>query len=198
MNWQTLFNPFTKYSEKKLLIGGILSILLLIISCYVTNTRMDSLLHFTTSKNIGTTPIIISVISSLTFAILLLFILGRLFNKKTRLIDIVNTILISQLPVFLTIISTKLVDIEKISKQLRNPQSRLGNIKINITDLIMISSFGIINILILIYSITLLYNGFRTATNIKKWQQIVIFAFVLFSGIFICQIILPQILKTQP
>lgn len=195
MNWQTIFNPFSKFSERKLLGISTLSLLLLLLSCYFTNTRMDSLLHFSPSKNMYILSISIFVISSLLFAVLLLFALGKIFNRRTRFIDIVNTVLISQAPVFLTIISAKLIDLDKIAKQLGNPEAELGNLKIDITDLMMISAFGILNILILIYSITLLFNGFKTATNIKKWQQITVFAVILFFGILICQFILPLLIK---
>ena len=50
MNWQTIFNPFSKFSEKTLLLVGILTAILLILACYFTETKMDSLLHFSPAK----------------------------------------------------------------------------------------------------------------------------------------------------
>ncbi|NPA07392.1 MAG: hypothetical protein GXO46_00185, partial [Chlorobi bacterium] len=132
------------------------------------------------------------VLISLVYAVLLLFGLGKIFNKRTRLIDIANTVLVSQIPVLFTVISTKLFDIEKLSEKISQTSAKDKIPDINILDLISLTVFAFANLILIIYSFTLLFNGFKTATNIKKWQQIAIFAFVTLLGILICQIILPQ------
>lgn len=192
MNWQTLFNPFSKFSEKTLLAIGSVTGVFLIISCYFTQTKMDSLLHFSSGEGLNLVSISLYVLISLAYAVLLLFGLGKIFNKRTRLIDIANTVLVSQIPVLFTVISTKLFDIERLSKQISQTSAKDKIPDINIWDLISLTVFAFANLILIIYSFTLLFNGFKTATNIKKWQQIVIFAFVTLLGILICQIILPQ------
>jgi Yip1 domain len=192
MNWQTLFNPFSKFSEKTLLAIGSVTGVFLIISCYFTQTKMDSLLHFSSGEGLNLVSISLYVLISLAYAVLLLFGLGKIFNKRTRLIDIANAVLVSQIPVLFTVISTKLFDIERLSKQISQTSAKDKIPDINIWDLISLTVFAFANLILIIYSFTLLFNGFKTATNIKKWQQIVIFAFVTLLGILICQIILPQ------
>ena len=177
MNWQTLFNPFSKFSEKTLLIIGFISSLLLIASCYFTHTKMDSLLHISSAKGLNIVSIGLYVIISLIYSIILLFVLGKIFNKRTRLIDITNAVLISQIPVVLTVISTKLIDIDNISKHIAQTSAQNKVLDINVFDLLYFTIFGFANLIFIIYSFTLLFNGFKTATNIKKWQHIVIFAF---------------------
>ncbi|WP_375191142.1 YIP1 family protein [Chryseobacterium sp.] len=192
MNWQTLFNPFSKFSEKTLLVTGAVTGIFLIISCYFTQTKMDSLLHFSSGEGLNLISISLYVLISLVYAVLLLFGLGKIFNKRTRLIDIANTVLVSQIPVLFTVISTKLFDIERLSEKISQTSAKDKIPDINILDLISLTVFAFANLILIIYSFTLLFNGFKTATNIKKWQQIVIFAFVTLLGILICQIILPQ------
>ncbi|WP_336731030.1 YIP1 family protein [Chryseobacterium sp. VD8] len=192
MNWQTLFNPFSKFSEKTLLVIGAVTGVFLIISCYFTQTKMDSLLHFSSGEGLNLVSISLYVLISLVYAVLLLFGLGKIFNKRTRLIDIANTVLVSQIPVLFTVISTKLFDIEKLSEKISQTSAKDKIPDINILDLISLTVFAFANLILIIYSFTLLFNGFKTATNIKKWQQIAIFAFVTLLGILICQIILPQ------
>lgn len=192
MNWQTLFNPFSKFSEKTLLVTGAVTGVFLIISCYFTQTKMDSLLHFSSGEGLNLVSISLYVLISLVYAVLLLFGLGKIFNKRTRLIDIANAVLVSQIPVLFTVISTKLFDIERLSKQISQTSAQAKVPDINILDLISLTVFAFANLILIIYSFTLLFNGFKTATNIKKWQQIAIFAFVTLLGILICQIILPQ------
>lgn len=192
MNWQTLFNPFSKFSEKTLLTIGSVTGVFLIISCYFTQTKMDSLLHFSSGEGLNLVSISLYVLISLVYAVLLLFGLGKILNKRTRLIDIANAVLVSQIPVLFTVISTKLFDIERLSEKISQTSAKDKIPDINILDLISLTVFAFANLILIIYSFTLLFNGFKTATNIKKWQQIVIFAFVTLLGILICQIILPQ------
>lgn len=192
MNWQTLFNPFSKFSEKTLLVIGILTSLLLMMACYFTNIKMDSLLHFSPAKDLGFTSISLYVVISLIYAIVLLFILGKIFNFKTRIIDIINAVLVSQVPVIIIVLAIKLINLDKISKQIAETSAQNKVLDINVFDLIYLMVFGFGSLIFIIYSFVLLFNGFKTATNIKKWQHIVIFAFVLLVGILICQIFLPQ------
>ena len=194
MNWQTLFNPFSKFSEKNLLGIGLISSMLLILACYFTNTKMDSLLHFSPAKNLDWLSISLFVIISLVYAIVLLFVLGKFLNKKTRFIDIVNTVLVSQVPVVFLLLSTKLIDIDNIYKQIATTAEKNTSLNLNIFDLLYFTIFGFATLLLLIYSSVLLFNGFKIATNIKKWQHIVLFAFVLLIGILICQLTLPQLI----
>lgn len=192
MNWQILFNPFSKFSEKTLLAIGILASILLIIACYFTNTKMDSLLHISPAKDLSFNSIALYTIISLIYAIVLLFILGKIFNSKTRIIDIVNAVLVSQVPVIVIVLGTKLIKLDKISKQIAETSAQNKVLDINIFDLMYLMVFSFGSLIFIIYSFVLLFNGFKTATNIKKWQHIVIFAFVLLVGILICQIFLPQ------
>ena len=192
MNWQTIFNPFSKLSEKTLLAIGILASILLIIACYFTDTKMDSLLHFSPAKDLSFNSIALYTIISLIYAIVLLFILGKIFNSKTRIIDIVNAVLVSQVPVIVIVLGTKLIKLDKISKQIAETSAQNKVLDINTFDLMYLMVFSFGSLIFIIYSFVLLFNGFKTATNIKKWQHIVIFAFVLLVGILICQIFLPQ------
>ena len=192
MNWQTLFNPFSKFSEKTLLAIGILASILLIIACYFTNTKMDSLLHISPAKDLSFNSIALYTIISLIYAIVLLFILGKIFNSKTRIIDIVNAVLVSQVPVIVIVLGTKLIKLDKISKQIAETSAQNKVLDINIFDLMYLMVFSFGSLIFIIYSFVLLFNGFKTATNIKKWQHIVIFAFVLLVAILICQTFLPQ------
>jgi hypothetical protein len=82
MNWQTLFNPFSKFSEKTLLVIGAVTGVFLIISCYFTQTKMDSLLHFSSGEGLNLVSISLYVLISLVYAVLLLFGLGKIFNKE--------------------------------------------------------------------------------------------------------------------
>lgn len=189
MNWKTIFNPFLKFDEKKLLIVGILVFGLNIFSCYYVDFVNDSIFHYSNpEEDQGIWNIVKANSLSYLLAVITLFILAKILNGKTRFIDILNTVLISQIPLMVMIPVNGLPfykkAVENISENINTPQS------IPIGDMAMVTIWGFISLILLVYSIVLYYNGFKTATNIKKWQHIVLFAFVSLVITIVSQIIL--------
>lgn len=181
MNWKTIFNPFSKYDEKQLLIIGIIGLIITLALCQQSGLQVDSIFHYRYAdekisliKNIGLSLL------SYSIAIIIFFILGKIYNKRTRLIDIINTILISQIPGILIMLLCEIpwvkntMDSIAVSAQ-KNPEN------IVTFDLITICIYSFSMLLLIAYGITLFYNGFKTATNFKDWKQIVLFAFILLA-----------------
>jgi len=73
--------------------------------------------------------------------------------------------------------------VDNLSENINTPQS------IPVGDMAMVTVWGFVSLILLVYSIVLYYNGFKTATNIKKWQHIVLFAFVSLVITIVSQII---------
>lgn len=183
MKWKTIFNPFVKFSEQQLIIFGMVFFILNGLVLYFGNMKMDSIFHFSPVENANLAITFFYCAFSIIFAVVVLFILGKIFNSKTRLIDILNAVLISQALNFVVIITSQLIDLSKLAS--KSPQ----NSPLEISDLFMVLLFAGLTLPFIIYSIALLYNGFRTATNIKSWQKISIFAIVLFISLPACQFI---------
>lgn len=181
MNWKIIFNPFLKFTEKQLLIFGLLFFFINGLVCYYAGIKMDSIFHFSPMKNSDLTIAFFYCGFSIVFAVIVLFILGIIFNNKTRLIDILNAVLISQVFNFPTVLAIKFIDLEKISGK------AMQNLQLEFADMLLLLVFVGITLPFIIYGIVLLYNGFRTATNIKSWKQIAIFAVVLFILLPVCQ-----------
>lgn len=193
MNWKTIFNPFERFDEKLLLLTGMLAVILSIGVGYLTNSTFTSIYRISTAENTSLQMIALSTFLSFLIAIVVLSILGKILNRKTRIIDIVNTVLISQL--FLIGIQSlgKVSSIKLAGKNVANYQSNPSGM-FPFLDFIIMISMMIFTITIMIYSLTLFYNGFKTATNIKKWQHIVLFCVVSLISSLICQIILNKII----
>ena len=60
------------------------------------------------------------------------------------------------------------------------------------TDLLIICGYAFLTLGISIYGFILIYNGFKTTTNIKKWQQITLFVLVLIFTTVGSQFLIPQ------
>lgn len=189
MNWKMIFNPFVKFDDRHLLLTGMLFFVLNVFGCHYAGNVNDSIFHYSLpDADQGLAEIL--KINSLSYiiAIAVLFLLGKLLNGKSRLIDIANTVLISQIPLIITIPFTGLPFFRKATESITLNTQHPENLPI--PYVVLISIWGLVSLIFLIYSITLFYNGFRTATNIKKWQHIVVFAAVSLFIIMLSQAIL--------
>ena len=162
---ELLINPFKNYSEKKLLLSGIIGTLLLVLLCFVFNTLIIGNLKIIfldkiILKNAIITNVIIIIITTSGC-----YILGKIKNKKTRAIDILNAVLISRIPfcIFpLLNVNNQFYEIsERIKKSLIIAQPE----KIISADVIVVLFLCIPTIFGLVWSFRLLYNGFKIATN---------------------------------
>lgn len=97
MNWKTIFNPFERFDDKLLLFVSAFTVMLAIGMGYWTDSCFSSIYKISNVEKTSLQSIAVPTLISFGSAIAILFILGRILNNKTRLIDIVNTVLISQL-----------------------------------------------------------------------------------------------------
>lgn len=195
MNWKNILNPFKKYSEKSLLVFGLLFFILTAIISYSSKMQQDSIFHLSFNKNITLFQAFLYCGISNIIAVVVLFILGRLINRKTRLIDIVNTILVSQSLNAVLLFVMKITDFRKQQESILNQVKNDGNLQLNFVESLGFLIFTGITLIGVICSFVLFYNGFKTAVNLKKTQHIVIFTVISFVTIILTQTFLPQLLN---
>ena len=178
MNWKTIFNPFEKWDEKYLLAVGIVFFILNFFGCFYAGMINDSIFHlsFLEENQLLADVVKINMMSYL-FAVILLFILAKFINKRARIIDIINTVLISQIPLILTMPMMSFPFIKEANQNIKESAGHFA--RIEMTDLMIVAIAGCTTLPFLGYSFVLYFNGFKTATNMRKWQHIV--AFVIFS-----------------
>lgn len=168
-----LLNPFEKYSENLLFIFGILFTLISSYLAYLFSARLDGALDFHFSGGIELRqPFIDSAINIITLSIFL-FIAALLINKKTRIIDILNVALVPR-------IIYCLLPLLNIGGFIYDPETD----STNLTSLSTLNAaiqivFAIIMLSMVVWLIALLYNGFKTATNLKTTKHKVIFGVAL-------------------
>ncbi|MFY1047237.1 YIP1 family protein [Chryseobacterium sp. GP-SGM7] len=189
MNWKTIFNPFLKFDEKTLLITGFVSITAVFFVGYSFGLQTDSLFHFRfISSEDSLVKIILSTLIVYAISIAVFFIFGKIINKRTRFIDVVNPIFISQFIVILLLLISEIPLIknaqEKIVASVENQSFEIDTI-----SLVIITLNSFISLAITAYGIAILFNGFRTATNMKNWRHIVIFAVLLLTMMVTMQLL---------
>lgn len=179
----SLLQPFTYFQEKQLLLFGLVVGLLGCLLQLTTHSRIISILQLTAVDQAPTFLQAIAdfVISSVLMA-LALFIFGRIINPKTRLIDIFNTVSIARIPLFLPLLFDIKGYISDKQKTLLQSISDPEAITNRMADILPILIFAIFCILLLIAFGYYIYQGFKTATHLKKTGHIIVFI-VLTLGI---------------
>ncbi|MDR6301561.1 hypothetical protein [Mesonia maritima] len=180
-----LFQPFENYSEKKLLLVGILGTVLGSLIAYLFQARFDGILDVHFVENLEWYyPFLDNSINVISLS-LLLFICGKIVNKKTRLIDIFNASLIARFPYYLISFANINGYMGSLSQRLLNFATEKPELlAIEGTDLIVILIFAFISLILLIYYLYLLYKGYQVATNAKGALAIILFILaVLFAEV---------------
>lgn len=173
-----LFNPFERYSETQLLIFGVAAAILSTYLSYVFNARFDGALDMHLVKNITLKQAITDNIINIASLFATLYAIGFLINKKTRPIDILNTVLVARsiyciMP--FTHFAADTLEEFAVKTAKINPLDP-APIAFTATEIIIISIVALFGIITLIWTVTLLYNGFKTATNLKTIKHKVLFA----------------------
>ncbi len=188
-----LLNPFKKYQENKLVIIGILATLLGSIIAYIFSARFDGVIdiHFVSSINLWQ-PFIDSFIN-ISLLSLILFALGKYINKKTRFIDILNSSLLSRVPFYVVPFFNIGTTMQKINTTLLETLKTdkvpdLSNIPLSF--IITLFIFSIVSILLLVWSIAILFNGYKVSTNAKGVKSTILFFVALLIAEVLSKIIM--------
>lgn len=170
----SLLNPFEKYSEKQLILFGLLFTIIGSLLAHLFNARFDGVLDFHFTKNVPLPAPFIDNGINISLLFLLLLILGKYINKKTRVVDVLATVIVARAPYYIIpIINTNNFALrsaeEFIATSPNNPTLNF----INIASLAIITS---VSIAVFIWYMALLYNGFTVASNVKTTKHKVLFA----------------------
>ncbi len=187
-NMSVLFNPYIRFSERQLILTGILLLLIGSLLGYIFHARFDGVLdlHFV-EKVALTQPFLDNIIVIASLFVCLLAV-GKYTNKKTRPIDILALSLISRIPTYLLVFANANDFMYTISNTVLQ-QFQNGNLNIAPTDLTIIVVFSILSIAELVWMCTLLYNGFKVATNAKKTRTIILFIVAIISAEILSKLI---------
>lgn len=165
-----LFNPFATQTDNQLLLAGLFSVVTGSLLGWLFNARYDGVLdlHFV-PETLWWHPFADNVVNVFS-AVTLLFIAGKIINRKTRITDVLSVVLLARTPLYLYTFAN-------INSYTYNATGALLQAKDNLyalsPTLLIIQLVSALVVLALVFwYMALMYNGFRVATNLKKGSQI--------------------------
>jgi hypothetical protein len=188
-----IFNPFERFRENQLLISGFAITALGSVLGYIFKARFDGVLdlHFVDSV-LWFSPFFDNIIN-IVCASAVFFLAGYIINKKTRFVDVLVFSIIARAPLYLLTffnaggIMSSLG--EKVTNNIKtNPLNALEG-----SDLMTLIIFGLLSIIFIIWHVTLLYNGYRVASNAKGVKAIILFILAILVAEIISKILISLI-----
>lgn len=172
---KTLLKPFEFVQERTLLLFGCCCLLITSIVQLFTLSRTISILKMADYIEYPQWwQVSLDAIISTLLMTVVLFAFGKIVNRKTRLIDIFNTVLIARIPLSLIVFSDingfLTLKTQALLSVVNNPEAMAEQMG-DITFITIIGIFGILALVLFAYYI---YQGFKTATHSKKIQHIIV------------------------
>jgi hypothetical protein len=170
-----LFNPFETYSERILSVVGLIVTLIGGYLGFIFNARFDGVIDLHFVEKVSLYQPILEIGINILCTTVLLFIVGKIINPKTRIIDIFLTSMIARIPYYIITLFNANSKAYTISQGILNLVKSNKINPLSSTDIfyLLLMSFAIIASLI--WFITLLFNGFKTAVNAKGTKHILLF-----------------------
>ena len=178
-----LFNPFEKYDGRPVLALGLVATLIGSMLGYAFKARFDGVIDMHFPGEVTFTEPFTDNVFNIAVLFFVLYLIGMYSNNRTRPVDILGVVMLSRLPFYFD----TLTNINNYMYEFGEKVMKMGNniATIDPTEIILPATLSLITIPLLIWYIALLYNGFKTATNLKTAQHKWWFA----AGIVIAEII---------
>lgn len=173
-----LINPIANFDEKVLLGVGFLSVAIAVVAGYLLGYKFDAIFHITFAAR-DWADVAFTTLRSYGIAIAGLFILGLLINRRTRFIDILNTVVIANLPMVLLLLIQKFPFVANSIKEASKSPKDMTSMELSFLFIVTL-----ISVPILIFCFAILYNGFKTSTNMKEWYHVALFFVVAVAASF--------------
>ncbi len=182
-----LFNPFTKIAGWQAFGIGLIFVLLTGITGTYSNLIFDGVLDMHIGTETTFLQSFIFLALDLVSLVLVMFLAGLFIARRFRFVDILGTMTLSKAPFLLLAIVGLFTKMPDMSKVINDP-------------FIMLSSVSLIFLLflslpVIIWSIALMYNGFKVATGAKGTKLTVTFIAAVFVAEIISKILIHLIMN---
>lgn len=189
---QLFVSPFAYFSEKALFGVGFIFYVLSSLLVSRHGQQFNGFMHLYPLEDVSFLSVLYVQLQYILVSVALLFCIGKAINKKTRLIDILNVVLIARIPFYLLLFFSFAIDMDAILEVIRTSIST-GDYELDSvskSDMLLLTFFGIFSIFIIVYHYYLIIRGMRTATNNKKMGLNVLILALYFITDLVIQVLI--------
>lgn len=192
-----LIKPFDKYQERHLIIVGSIATIIGVGITFLLGGRFDGALDFHLGSNVTVQQAISDTAINIFCLVMLLYIAAKYLNTKTRLVDIISTVIIARIPLYFIALFSIGGKVQAASSDLLQglTSENIQNFQDTIPkeSLVVIMLFALVTLIFVIWSIALMYNGYKTASNAKGKKAIVLFIVALLGAELISKLFISYI-----
>lgn len=187
--FKMFINPFCRYSALSLFVVGLFSFVVGTLLAYCFSVSFDGVLDVHVAKGMTLVRALKENMLNVVLLTLLLLTLGVAINRKTRWIDMLNVVLIFRIPLYLILLLSSIPIVRQTQKELLNSVQKQAGIYLESLHILVLLLFSILSLGLFVYSIILLFNGFKTASNAKTWQHYMLFIFIVIVAEVVSKIV---------
>jgi hypothetical protein len=174
-----LFKPFDRWSETVLISIGLGAALLGGFFGILFHARFDGALDLHFASDVSWKVTTVDLLIDFGSLFLFLYTVAKIINQKTRAADMLSTVLISRIPMYLLVVlnagNVLAAEGDRIARQAVAHEP----ITMSAIGMGLMIVFIIMALLFAVWSVTLLWNGYRTASNAKGGKPVVLFIIAL-------------------
>ncbi len=169
------YNPFERFSDKSLLCFGLIFTIIGSMLGFFFKGRFDGVLDIHFVNSIEWYQPFLDNTLNISVITIVLFILGKILNKKTRLLDVLNAVMLSRICIYVLVFFNINDFISQISEMILDDLPQI-NFDLNFALLIF---FGLLSLFIIVIYLIIMYMGFKVAVNSKKNIHTLYFVFAI-------------------
>jgi len=197
-DWRWVYNPFEKIAGWKAFGIGIVILCLATAIGYFGNTVFYGF-SIKAVPSITWSKAFLLQATGLTTTVLVMWITALLFAKHVRFQDILGTVTLAKYPLVLPAIM--FLTIGKRLNELGEKLSSTGNQQetmklfneLTVADYALFIFIIVVSILVLVWSIALLFNAFKVSTNLKGMKCALLFIAIMLISEIVIHIMISKI-----
>lgn len=189
MNLRYITNPISVLPDKVLLLLSIFTFGLGTAIAYYTQMIYDGIIDVHVSPYITFIKAFASNAVNVVVLTLALLLFGKIINKKTRVIDLLNTSFLSRIPIYILTLIINIPFVVDVNKKIVDQLDKIPNLDLHPSEIGTLIAVSLISIIVFVYVILLILNGFKTATNAKKPIHYLYFAMAFIIAEVIAKLI---------
>lgn len=192
MNWTIFWNPFKCYETKKMLVLGLVFFFIGSWLASQFDFTFDGVLDLHSVAKVNLVRALQENAINVALLSVLVFVVGIIINSRTRVVDVLNAVLIFRIPFYVAILFSSIPFVRKAQEGILENLKDLSHFQLEALQIITLLAFSLVILLLLTYAIILLFNGFKTATNAKTWQHYILFAVALLVAEIVSKILIQE------